>query len=127
MARESRFEKVEDVELEASLASREALRWFYEELLELDPDAAVQDDRRMAYRSGGIRLTIHLNSNPQTEPIDHRVTVRVNSLEEIVRQLEERRIGYERVSGLDHTDRLLSVLDPGGNRVALRQVWGGWL
>ena len=60
---------------------------------------------------------------PTIEDTAHRATLSVDSLLEARKALEEARMPYTRITGMAFTDRSLSLLDPGGNRVAIRQRW----
>jgi len=121
---ESRIVAVDHVTLEAPSEAENELRWFYGELAGLDEVAAAAEwSRRMVFKSLRIELRIHLRDNPKVEPIDCRLTVRVPSLEEVIEQLEDRKIEFEPISGIRWTDRRISLLDPGGNRVELRKDW----
>jgi len=121
---ESRIVAVDHVTLEASPNAENELRWFYGELATLDEVAAAAEcGRRIVFKSLRIELRIHLRENPKTDPIDCRLTVRVPSLEEVIEQLEDRNIEFVTVSGIRWTDRRISLLDPGGNRVELRKDW----
>ncbi len=118
----ARIEAVDHVRLEASVASAEELRWFYGELLGLPAVAgSVVDGLR--FRSDRLHLHIRLCHEPLVEPIAVRAVLLVPSLSAAAEVLTQREISFQRVSGLDATDRRLSLLDPGGNRVELKQAW----
>jgi hypothetical protein len=119
----SRIQAVSHVELEAAPEAEAELRWFYGELAGLDPIGFETDTQLLRFRSARIELRIRFVSSPKNDPVPVRVTISVRSLMETAAALDEAGIGYERVSGLLFTDRLLCVVDPGGNRVAFRQVW----
>jgi len=121
---ESRIVAVDHVTLEALPEAENDLRWFYGELATLDELAgAAEPGRRMVFKSLRIELRIQLRQEPKVDPIDCRVAVRVPSLDDVIELLTERKIEFQPISGLRWTDRRISLLDPGGNRVELRQDW----
>ena len=122
--RESRIVAVEHVELE-TFAGREAeLRWFYTELVGLkEVEQPLPAPPRLRFRSANIELCYALVSAPRLEDTAHRVTLLVDSLWEAREMLDSARMAYTPITGMAYTDRMLSLLDTGGNRVALRQAW----
>ena len=121
---ESRIVAVDHVTLEAPPESENDLRWFYGELATLDEVAGDAEwGRRIVFKSLRIELRIHLRDNPKIEPIDCRLTVRVPLLEDVMKELEDRKIEFQTISGMLWADRQISLLDPGGNRVELRKDW----
>ncbi|MCP4247570.1 MAG: hypothetical protein GY778_11025 [bacterium] len=52
-----------------------------------------------------------------------KATLSVRSLPTTAERLSEDGINYLPVSGMTFTDRRLSLLDPAGNRVELKQEW----
>ena len=121
---ESRIIAVDHVNLEALPQAEEELRWFYGELAALDEIAtAAVGGSRIVFKSLRIELRIQLRADPDIDPIACRVAVRIPSLEGAVEALNERKIEFQTISGLRWTDRRITLLDPGGNRVALLQEW----
>ncbi len=121
---ESRIVAVDHVTLEAPRESENDLRWFYGELATLDEVvAAAEWGRRIVFKSLRIELRIDLRESPKVDPIDCRLTVRVPLLDEVIEQLEDRKIEFQPISGIHWTDRRITLLDPGGNRVELRKDW----
>lgn len=120
---ESRIIAVDHVNVEAPPGAADGLRWFYGEVCLLDEVDASVGGAKLVYRSGRIELRIHLLGSPVVEPVDCRVGILVPELSEATELLEERRVGYDTLSGLTWTDQRISLLDPGGNRVELRQYW----
>ncbi len=120
---ESRIQTVDHVNLEAPFGVDEGLRWFYEEIAQLEEiDSDDYEPGRLCFKSGRIELRIRCSNAPRIESIARRVTILVESLDSVVEQFEERSIPFTRLSGLLYTDRRLEVLDPAGNRVALKQM-----
>ena len=121
---ESRIVAVDHVILEAPPEAENELRWFYGELATLDEVvAAAEWGRQIVFKSLRIELRIHLRENPRVDPIVCRLTVRVPLLDEVIEQLEDRKIEFVPISGIRWTDRRITLLDPGGNRVELRKDW----
>ncbi len=122
--RESRIVAVNHVEMETRAGCEEALRWFYTELVGLDLiEEPPQAPTRVRFRSAELELRYSFLPQPKVESTAHRVILLVDSLWETRKVLAEARIAYTPVTGIAFTDRLLSLLDPGGNRVAIRQAW----
>jgi hypothetical protein len=122
--RESRIVAVDHVELQAHPRRQQQLVWFYTEVVGLDEvTEAPSESRRLRFRSADLELRYDLVDEPVLDGTDHRVTLLVDSLYEVRQILDEARVGYQTISGLAHTDRIVSLLDPGGNRIALRQAW----
>jgi hypothetical protein len=137
----SQIQAVQHVVLEAHPSSRDALIWFYSELAELPCIPAEQSEsarRRMpeasagaqassvaslCFRSARIELCIVFKDHPRIEQNQRRVLVSVRDLEATVGVLEDREMEYQRISGWGWTDRRVSLIDPGGNRVELKQEW----
>jgi extradiol dioxygenase family protein len=118
----ARIEAVEQVQLEASVTRADELRWFYGELLGLTAVAGPTTDG-LRFRSDRLFLHIRLSHHPQLEPIAVRAVLLVPSLAAAAESLAQREIPFVRMSGLNATERRLSLLDPGGNRVELKQAW----
>jgi catechol 2,3-dioxygenase-like lactoylglutathione lyase family enzyme len=122
----ARVQAIDHVDLEAAPGSQAALRWFYSELAGLacvedsDGEAAVP---LLRFRSERIELRIRLVERPHLEPVAGRVVLLVASLARAVELLTEQKMAFTRISGIQYTDRRLSLLDPAGNRVELKQAW----
>ena len=119
----SQINALERVRLEAPEEAAERLVWFYGDLVEL---TVVDDDSEpgtLCFRSGGVDLRIQLKRDPAIEPVRRRAVISVRSVDALAGLLDEHGIPYSRLTGLDWTDRRLSLLDPGGNRVELKQEW----
>ena len=122
--RESQLQKIDNVTLEAPFGLEEELHWFYREVLKLDlVDSDQADDARLCFKSARLELRIWLSKCPRIDPIPRRATVLVESLPGVLELLEERSVPYTRLSGVMFTDRRISVNDPAGNRVELKQGW----
>ncbi len=118
----SRILAVDHVNIEARPGLEDALRWFYGEVAVLDEVPwPIEDSAGLCFRSERIELRLHCVDNPRIVAVATRVTIAVPSLSLAAEQLDERRVSYERLSGLSVTDRCLQALDPAGNRAELRQ------
>lgn len=124
---ESRIRKIDHVVLESHPEAEGALRWFYGKLVrleELPPKSAHGSAPRMlCFRSVGIELRVRLVPAPVVEAMACRVRLAVGSLTACAKALDEKRIEYEWLHGSSWTDQMLTLLDPGGNRVALIRDW----
>ena len=121
--RQSRIVGVDHVHLDAGVGTLEILRWFYGELVGLEEVETRIEESQLRFRSEHLEIRIRLSSNPEIDSVRSRVTILVPSLIETAAQLDERSLEYQRISGINFTDRRLSMLDPAGNRVELRQSW----
>ncbi len=120
---DSRIVAVDHVNLEASPGAGEAMRWFYGEVCQLDEVETDGSEARLLYKSARIELRVAFVDQPSVESVDCRVAILVPEMAEATDLLDERRVDYDTLSGLDWTDRRVSLLDPAGNRVELRQYW----
>lgn len=119
---ESRIVAVDHVHLEASPEACENLRWFYGELTGLtDLQPKEWQGELLRFKSERIELRIRLTQMPRLEQIAHAATILVVSLDETCALLDDRRLPFDRLSSVAFSDRRISLLDPGGNRVALKQ------
>ncbi len=122
--KESRIQAVEHVNLEAPLGLEETLRWFYGEVGQLDEVTDDGDEwSRLRFKSERIELRVHMVASPTIEGVARRVTIAVPSLSEAAEQLAERRVAFDRISGMTSTSRRIQALDPAGNRVEFKQEW----
>ncbi len=122
--KDSRILAVDHVELQTRPGLEAALRWFYLELIGLaEVEEPPQAPPRLRFRSADLELRYTLMAEPVVEAVAHRVTLLVDSLPETCRKLTETRWPYTSLRGVAFTDQYLSLLDPGGNRVAVRQAW----
>ncbi|MCP4594474.1 MAG: VOC family protein [bacterium] len=119
--RESRILAVSDVEMQAHRGRGAALEWFYVEVIGLDP--VSRPGEGVCFRSADVELRYALLEEPEVESSAHRATFLVDSLTDTRQAFEEAGHAYMLLRGMAYTDRWLSLLDPGGNRVALRQRW----
>ncbi|MFH0982414.1 MAG: hypothetical protein V2A79_12865 [Planctomycetota bacterium] len=125
--KESRILAVDHVELQTYAGSEERLSWFYSEVIGLEVvEEPPQRPACLRFRSADLELRYLLLPEPVIEANAHRATLLVNSLREARKLLDEARVPYTPITGIAYTDRHLSLLDPGGNRVAIRQAWR-WL
>lgn len=110
--------------IDAPLGLEEDLCWFYTEVGRLEEvPCAEPDPRLLCFKSARIELRIHLVERPRIDPLARRVTITVESLSDIADCLAERKVPYERLSGLTFTDRRLETHDPAGNRIEFKQGW----
>jgi len=121
--RPSQINALERITLEAAPAVADDLVRFYRDVIALD--LVVQAPDHLCFRSAQVSLMIVLRGTPTVEPTRRRATLSVRSLSAAAERLEEARLVFTRVSGLSWTDRRLSLLDPAGNRVELKQEWRG--
>lgn len=119
----SQINAMDRITLEAPDGVEEELRWFYVDLVGLTQDPAESGAAVLRFRSAQVELRIEIKPVPKIDSNRRRATVSVGSLRWVMDRLDERRIGYTRMSGLGWTDRRISMLDPGGNRVELKQEW----
>ena len=105
------------------------MRWFYGELAALEEcPPHPSPNGGLCFKSDRIQLRIRFEPAPFIDNVPVRVAITLSSLEEAAAVLEERKLPYERISGLAFSDRRLHVLDPAGNRVEFRQsTWVGLL
>lgn len=121
---ESRIVAVDHVELQARPDSAAGINWFYADFLGFQPVQQPQGAAvALRFRSADLEVRYRLLEDAVIEPVDHRVTLLVPSLLAARKVLDKARITYDLIRGMAFTDRCLSLLDPGGNRVALRQMW----
>jgi hypothetical protein len=120
---ESRIQAVDHVNLEARMGVEDAMRWFYGEIAGLDEvDSDSRETGRLCFKSGRIELRVSCVDTPRIDSVARRITIFVESLDDVAEYLEEHSIAYTRLSGLMYSDRRLEVHDPSGNRVALKQM-----
>lgn len=118
----SRIQAVDHVEMEALPAAKEALQWFYGELLELEERPYKSNGSEgLCFKSERIELRIRLTDSAHIDERSVRVTVAVDSMDDVAACLEERRVSHSIIQGFRQSDRRLQVLDPAGNRVELKQ------
>jgi hypothetical protein len=120
-----KIEAVQDVSLAVPQGLDEALRWFYVELAGLmevgDPIPGA-----LHFRSDRIDLRCRATTALDVDPVPVRLIVRVHSLDDIARRLDDRRVKYSRYAGLSYTDRALTAPDPAGYRIEFRRRWPDW-
>ncbi len=119
----SQINAIHRVTLEGPEGVEEELRWFYGDLVGLTEDQAEPQAGELCFRSARVELRIEIRPAPKIECNRRRATVSVGALQWVMDRLDERRIEYTRLSGLGWTDRRISLLDPAGNRVELKQEW----
>lgn len=126
---ESRIVAIDHVHLEAPFGIEDALRWFYEEVAELNPiqpdlvPSSWNGEVRLIFRCYPLEVRLHLKEEPRIEPVDCRLTIRMTSLHDTCRKLVDEGVRFQEMSGLTWTDRRIGTHDPAGNRVEFRQHW----
>jgi hypothetical protein len=137
---QARLIAVDHVEIEAAPMHHVELEWFYGTLIGLRskpqqtlavhaslPPPAIGEDldtQQLRFRGERFELRIRLCEEPTLEAVEPRVQLEVRGLEDLALVLDERHYPYEWQRGINFTDRALLLLDPAGNRVLLRQLWG---
>jgi hypothetical protein len=120
----SRIQAIDHIRVEAPHGLEEELIDFYTEIGGLEyMEEGEADSATLCFRSAQLRLHIRMVDNPRVDSVARRMTLAVDSLEAASRFLEERSVPYLRLPGLWYTDRRLSVCDPAGHRVELKQQW----
>ena len=120
--RPSQINALERIALEAPQGIEQQLIEFYRDLVGL---TLLEQSRGegLLFQSGRVELRILLRADPRVVPIARRALISVRSLSATAEALEERRVSVTAVSGVAWSDRRLSLVDPGGNRVELKQEW----
>jgi hypothetical protein len=128
MAKPGRVEAVEHVHLQARPEVADQVIWFYGELCLLkwagaELDVKWQDGDSLTFRADKLELRVELVKDPDVDPTYRRVTLLLPDLEEAKSMMADHRYPFVTVSGINYTDRRLTLLDPAGNRVELKQAW----
>ena len=120
----SGIQAIDHIRVEAQYGREEELIDFYTEVggLEYVEDGEA-DSATLCFRSAQLSLHIRMVDNPQVDSVARRMTLAVDSLAKASKLLEERSVPYLRLPGLWYTDTRLSVCDPAGHRVELKQQW----
>jgi hypothetical protein len=121
----SQIVAVQDVELEGRPGAKEALIWLYRDVVGLALDERDAEEG-LCFRSGPIALWYRLVDEPRLATVPCRLVVEVRSLWDVRGQLDERGSSYTMMRGFAWTDRRLSMLDPAGNRIEMKQHWPLW-
>ncbi len=123
----ARLAVIDDVDLEAPLGLEERLLWFYTELIGLPPKPPGDANTAvpvLRFKSELHEMRITLTAEPVIESVDMRVNIEVPALEDTAALLEENRFELEWIHGIQKTDVACTLLDPAGNRILLRRMWG---
>lgn len=122
----ARLVVIDDVNLQAPLGCGERLRWFYTDLIGLPPkpQGDADDSAMLRFKSERHEMRITLTAEPVIESVDMRVNIEVPALEDTAALLEEHRFELEWIHGIQTTDVAITLLDPAGNRILLRRMWG---
>ncbi len=130
--RTSQIVAVDHVVMEGGPACQPDLVWLYQDVIGLSPPgagvggfAAASDEVWLRFRSGNLELRYRLVPRPRLDPVGCRLVVEVVSLPQAMEAIEERGFAFEHLRGLNFTDRRVSMLDPGGNRIEIKQHWPG--
>ncbi len=122
--KESRIVAVEHVHLDARAGLEEPTQWFYGELADLE---SIENEgyyrASIGFKSERIKLWLHFQDVPNIDSVPVRVTILVESLENVVEILEQRQQEFVIARGLSMSEREISTLDPSGNRVIFKQSW----
>lgn len=121
-----KVQAVQDVTLSAPPGLEESFRWFYVDLAGLTEVHERAPGVRLCFRSHRIELRIQEAADVPVDPIPVRLTIRVPSLVDAARLLEERGLNYARILGLSFTDQSLMAFDPAGYRIEFRRRWPDW-
>ena len=121
--RPSQIIAIARVALEAPPGAKDRLIWFYRDLVGLTFIEDTLNHSLLRFRSGQLELHVLLCDQPRIEQIRRQAVVSVESLEATMQTLQEERIPFERLFGVNWSDRRVGLLDPGGNRVELKQEW----
>ena len=121
--RPSQINAIDRIAMEAPVGVEDELCWFYGDLVGLERVSLDQSANELGFRSARIELRIEIKPEPRIEPTRRRALISVGSLVWVIEQLDGRGLAYVRLSGLNRTDRRVSLLDPAGNRVELKQEW----
>lgn len=121
--RPSQIIAIDAVEMEARPEARERLIWFYGEVVGLLFVEDPSDPDLLRFGSHRLELRVRLRDRPRSDEVRRRALVSVRSLDDTAGVLEKEGIALQRLSGLTWTDRRISLVDPGGNRVELKQEW----
>ncbi len=119
--RPSQIQAIERINMQAAPEVRDRLIDFYGELVGLEPiesDASV-----LRFKSASLELWIAMTPDFAPDGNRRRALFSVRSLPTTAKLLLEEGIDYLPISGMNFTDRRLSLLDPGGNRIELKQEW----
>lgn len=119
----SRIQAVDTVHLESLPEFEAELKWFYGELADLPETTHERSGEAcLAFKSEQIELLIRLCRDPGIDANSLRVTIAVASLDWVEEQLLDRSRPFHRLSGIVRSDQSIDILDPGGNRVHLKQM-----
>lgn len=121
--RPSQIIAIARVRLEGPVAARERLIWFYRDLVGLVFIEDMLNPSVLRFQSAQLDLHIELSDRPKIDPSCRRALLSVRSLEATATVLDEEGVAYQPLSGWTWSDRRLALLDPGGNRVELKQEW----
>ena len=104
------------------------MRSFYSGLLglpELNMPAGEtpEDGVVICFGANSLQMRLIVRERPNVRPSRRRLTVEVDSLEELAARLDQSKVEYWRYRGLWFTDQRVLVRDPVGHLVELRQNW----
>ena len=123
-----RLVAINHVELRSPPGIETELHWFYGELIGLAPvpqlaDGAGSVPPMLRFRSEQLELRVTMVDGTLVDPVPFRVVVEVPQLPLAAEMLQDRGYAFAWHRGMLGTDRSISVIDPGGHRVAIRRLW----
>ncbi len=116
-----RIHAISSVQIEAMPGLEDRLRWFYGELLGLESTAG--ENGNLVFHSKRLQLVVALKPDARSSPMRRRLVLEIPSLDRMREQLDELQMVYEWYEGMAFTERRIFLLDPGENRIELKQVW----
>jgi extradiol dioxygenase family protein len=124
MDRNPLIHAIGDVRLESPPGREEPLRRFYGELIGLREVRRPLDDGaadRVCFAAHRRAVEIRLAHDAVPSPMRRRVVIQVDSLEHTAERMRRAGFACWVYPGLGIGQRRLIALDPGGNRVELKQ------
>lgn len=114
---------VGDVTMECPPGREDGLRRFYGEIIGLREIPDGEASGGLAFMAHQRQVVVRFRPNAATSPMRRRLVVVVDSLEETGERLREIGVTWRRHFGMGVGDQRLIIIDPGGNRIELKQVW----
>ena len=121
--RPSQILAIDTVGMQAEPECQERLIWFYRDLVGLTFIERPGNRGFLLFSSARRELRIDLIRHAMAEQVRRRALLSVQSLDGVAEVLEAERMPHQPISGISPTDRRISLLDPAGNRVELKQEW----
>lgn len=118
-----RIHAISDVRIEAPPGREEVLRKLYRDLLGLcEAQPPPELAPALAFEAHGRRLNVRILREAMASPMRRRLLIEVDSLEQAAERLWRSGFSCELMLGMGIGDRRVVLLDPGGNRVELKEV-----